>query len=129
MFGFLLSSMLFLVNCSGPTSNKITPPADQYIVMWKYHVKPENIETFEHEYGFDGTWFKLFSESKEYNGSFLYKSETESNTYLLIDTWSSKQAYQDFKKVNETSYNMLSSKFEFLYMTEEKIDSYNLVLP
>lgn len=126
VIGFLLSSILILVSCATPM-NKIGLPSNQYSVIWKYQVKPQYIETFEHEYGFEGTWFKLFSESKEYKGSFLHKSETEPNTYLLIDTWSSKQAYEDFKMIKRDLYNSLSIKFEYLYETEEKIGSYDLV--
>ncbi len=128
-FGFLLISTLLLVGCAGQRNDAMTQRASHYSVIWKYKVKLENIKIFEHEYGFEGTWFKLFSESKEYKGSFLHKSETEPNTYLLIDTWTSKQAYEDFKKLKQDAYNELSSKFEYLYDTEEKIGSYDLVVP
>lgn len=129
VFGFLLSSILLLVSCATPMKNEMNLPSNQYAVIWKYRVKPQNTATFEQEYGFGGTWFKLFSESNEYKGSFLHKSETEPNTYLLIDTWSNRQAYEDFKTLHQDLYNQLSIKFEYLYETEEKIGGYNLVLP
>jgi len=59
----------------------------------------------------------------------LFCTKVKLNTYLLIDTWNSKQAYEDFKKLKQDAYNELSSKFEYLYDTEEKIGSYDLVVP
>lgn len=98
-----------------------------YAVIWKYKIKPENKETFEFEYGRNGTWAKLFAKSKNYRGSFLYKSEDEMDTYILMDTWINKLTYEDFKKVNQVKYDKISSGFENLYMTEEKTGSFNSV--
>lgn len=95
-----------------------------YTVIWKYHIKPENKEKFELEYGQKGTWEKLFTKSNNYRGSFLYKNEDEIDTYILMDTWTSKQAYEVFKKMNKEKYNEISSDFEHLYFTEEKIGSF-----
>jgi hypothetical protein len=98
-----------------------------YAVIWKYKIKSENKEKFEFEYGRNGTWANLFAKSKNHQGSFLYKNEDEVDMYMLMDTWINKQAYEDFKKMNQEKYNRISSGFEYLYLTEEKIGSFNSI--
>ena len=99
----------------------------KYSIVWKYKIKPEYKEKFEFEYGIDGTWNSLFSKSKSYTGSFLHRNESESNTYLLIDTWTSRESYKRFIKANNDYYQKLSSRFEYLYESEEKIGMFNSV--
>ncbi len=48
-----------------------------------------------------------------------------SQTYLLIDTWTNEQSYEDFKNSNSSVYQSLSSDFEKLYETEEKAGAFN----
>lgn len=98
-----------------------------YSVIWKYKIKPESREKFEFEYGPHGTWFKLFSKSVNYAGSYLHKSEEEKDTYVLIDTWTDKESYENFKKVNAEAYQALSAQFESLYEHEERIGSFNSI--
>lgn len=98
-----------------------------YSVIWKYRIRPENREKFEFEYGHNGAWTKLFIESENYRGSFLHKSVDEADTYLLVDTWITKQSYKNFKKLNKETYDQISSGFEYLYRIEEKIGSFNSV--
>lgn len=98
-----------------------------YAVVWKYKIKSKNKGKFEFEYGRNGTWAKLFAKSENYQGSFLYKSEDEVDTYILMDTWINKQSYADFIKMNQQKYNEISSGFEYLYLIEEKTGSFNSV--
>lgn len=92
-----------------------------YLIVWKYAILPEARATFEREYGKEGSWNSLFSESRHFKGSDLYKSEEEPDSYLLIDHWTDQKLYEDFKKVNAGRYSRLSAGFEKLYVTEEKV--------
>ena len=98
-----------------------------YLIVWKYKIKAEYKEKFEFEYGANGTWNSLFSKSKNYRGSNLHKSEIEPCIYLLIDSWKSREFYEIFIKSNNQDYQKISSKFEYLYETEEKIGAFNFV--
>jgi len=98
-----------------------------FSVIWKYKIKPVNREAFEFEYGAVGSWCKLFGKSADYKGSFLHKSADGENTYFLIDTWITKDSYELFKKMYADIYTKLSSQFEYLYITEEKIGAFNSV--
>jgi len=98
-----------------------------YSVIWKYIVEKENQAEFEFEYGNDGIWTKLFTNSKNYLGSFLKKNIEVVDTYILIDTWTEKHFYEDFKNVNKKSYDELSLSFERLHNKEEKLGEFNSV--
>ncbi len=98
-----------------------------YSIVWKYGIKQKSQLEFESEYGKGGTWSKLFMDSDNYTGSFLHKSSDMGQTYLLIDTWTDEQSYENFKNANRGVYESLSSKFEKLYETEEKIGAFNAV--
>lgn len=74
-----------------------------------------------------GAWSKLFRNSDNYTGSFLHKSLDMNQTYVLIDTWTDEQSYKNFKNANKRVYEDLSSEFEKLYETEEKIGAFNTV--
>lgn len=99
-----------------------------FLITWKYKVKPGFKKKFEFEYGVNGSWNKLFSTSKNYLGSYLYKDSNNSSTYLLVDTWVSEAFYNSFKKENKVSYTTLSSQFEQFYLTEEKIGEFCTVV-
>ncbi|NQX81391.1 MAG: hypothetical protein HRT66_05280 [Flavobacteriaceae bacterium] len=93
-----------------------------YIVVWKYKVKKENQIEFEFEYGKEGTWVKLFRTSDNYKGSSLHKN---SGDYILIDTWSDKQSYDNFINLNSDKYENLSFKLEKTYDTEGEIGGFD----
>ncbi len=98
-----------------------------YSIVWKYKINEESQAEFESEYGKGGTWSKLFMNSDNYSGSFLHKSSDISRTYLLIDTWTDEQSYENFKNANSSVYESLSFEFEKLYETEEKIGAFNTI--
>lgn len=98
-----------------------------YSIVWKYKIKPKpkTKNIFEFEYGATGAWNSLFRTSENYKNSYLHKSEDTPDTYLLIDTWIDKTSYKNFIKENNTTYQKLSTQFEYLHLTEEKIGEFN----
>ncbi len=100
---------------------------NSYSVIWRYKIREGEKKKFEQEYGKNGTWCQLFSKSNDCLGSLLYKSEDETNTYILIDTWTDRQSYENFLKINSEIYNNLSSNFEDIYESEERIGSFRSI--
>jgi len=95
-----------------------------YSVIWKYKVKGGSEQRFEKEYGAEGTWNELFRLSQYYIGSYLYKSEEELDVYLLIDSWTDKKSYEDFKRAFADIYIKLSKRFSDLYESEVRIGAF-----
>jgi len=98
-----------------------------FIIIWKYRVLRENSDAFRFEYASGGVWEKLFSQSEDFIGSYLHRGVEENNTYILIDRWTTKAAYEDFLFNNHATYQKLSKLLQHLYETEEKIGSFLLV--
>ncbi|ELR73512.1 hypothetical protein C900_04364 [Fulvivirga imtechensis AK7] len=98
-----------------------------YIITWKYEIVPELRQEFEHEYGAQGSWAGLFSQSPAYLGSQLFKNDRESILYLLIDRWQSKAAYEEFLASHSQVYENMSGNFEKLYEQEEKMGAFTYV--
>ncbi len=88
-----------------------------FIILWKFRVKKESIPQFEKIYGPHGEWARLFQKSKSYIGTELYKDATGS--YLTVDEWVSREAYEKFKEDFVQEYRSLDAKCEDL--TEEEI--------
>lgn len=98
-----------------------------YIITWKYKVLPELRSEFEHDYGAQGLWAKLFAQSPAYMGSQLFKSDDKEEQYLLIDRWQSKSGYEEFLTSHKQAYEKMSGDFEKLYEHEEKMGSFTSV--
>ncbi|GAA0892239.1 hypothetical protein GCM10009122_19180 [Fulvivirga kasyanovii] len=98
-----------------------------HIVAWNYRTALAHKADFEHEYGPKGSWATFFRISQAYKGSFLYKLTEEPDTYMLLDTWTSQQAYENFLESNKKEYAELSKKLEHLYLQEEKTGTYQLI--
>ena len=96
-----------------------------YTVIWKYKIQAANRKKFEEEYGSNGTWAKFFSDSEKYKGSFLHKSQDETDSYILIDTWTDKNSYEVFIKMNSGIYARLSSDFKTIHEKEERVGSFS----
>jgi quinol monooxygenase YgiN len=96
-----------------------------YLVFWEYQVVPEMKENFELEYGREGSWARLFKESRSYKGSLLHRSDEKADNYLLIDIWDSKKAYDEFVEEHRETYDELSARFEPYYELETRIGAYS----
>ena len=92
-----------------------------FLIIWRYKVRSEYIELFELEYGNNGAWVRLFNESPDYRGSFLYKDSNLSDTYVVIDCWKDELSYLIFYKLIEDIYSKMNRRFANIYLSEEKI--------
>lgn len=96
-----------------------------FSIIWKYKIKIENKEKFEYEYGKEGTWVRLFSESADYRGSLMYRETTLNDTYIVVDTWRDEKSYVAFCKIIEDIYQSVNQKFSSLYICEERVGGFN----
>ncbi|MGI9545531.1 MAG: hypothetical protein ACR2MX_19875 [Cyclobacteriaceae bacterium] len=98
-----------------------------YSIVWRYKIKPEFKDKFEFEYGPNGVWSTLFRESENYRGSYLHQNEGSPYSYLLIDTWTDKSSYEEYKSLNKVRYTDQSSNLDYLYDEEELVGTYTSV--
>ncbi len=122
----VLASCLFLISCGMKKENAQTAASSgNYSIIWRYTIKPEMRNRFEHEYGSHGAWNELFSQSVNYRGSFLHHNAESPDTYILIDTWTDQLSYEQFKADYAEMYKRLSDQFSPLYISEERMGAFN----
>ena len=97
-----------------------------YQLVWRYECSPEQKDQFEEAYKRNGTWFHFYEKSEDYLGQELIK-KSDKNDYLVIDSWISKESYEDFLTKNKSEYDQLNSQCAPLYSTEEFLGFYETV--
>ena len=90
-------------------------------VLWEFHVAPENRVKFETAYKGDGIWGQLFRRDSAYVKTILLKSDELAGSYLTIDVWKNREAYQQFKQRFATDYAKIDKDCEALTDSERLI--------
>jgi heme-degrading monooxygenase HmoA len=87
-------------------------------VFFRYRVHPQQVRAFEHAYGPQGPWSKLFSRDPAFRRTRLFRHKSEVNVYITVDVWDSKDAYDAFRSENSTAYNRLDAQLSMLKLEE-----------
>jgi len=85
-----------------------------YIVIWEYHVKPENQTEFETIYASNGEWAQLFKKGKGYLGTEFFHSEEHASVFMTIDRWATREDYETFLTQYQSDYKALDNRCEDL---------------
>ncbi len=89
-----------------------------YLILWEYVVPPDRAAEFERIYGPAGDWARLFARSAEYRGTELLRGRATAGRYLTIDRWTTREAYEAFRRQWETDYMALDAAGEGLTVDE-----------
>ena len=92
-----------------------------YLIMWEFQVRSGREKRFEQVYGSDGDWARLFIQDESYIGTDLVHSLNGERTYMTLDFWRSRQAYDDFRKRQLAKYRTLDQQCEDLTESEREI--------
>jgi heme-degrading monooxygenase HmoA len=92
-----------------------------YLIMWEFQVRPGMEKRFEKTYGSDGDWARLFIHDESYIGTDLVHGLNGERTYMTLDFWKSRQAYDDFRKRRLAKYKALDQQCEDLTESEREI--------
>jgi heme-degrading monooxygenase HmoA len=98
-----------------------------YVVIWEYQVKPEKRAEFEEIYSSNGEWAKLFKKDPGYLGTTFIRDTNDSQRYLTIDRWVSKDAYENFLHQRSKEYEALDANCEDLTEEESQLGNWNSV--
>jgi heme-degrading monooxygenase HmoA len=97
-----------------------------YLILWEYHVKPQERAEFEEIYSPTGAWAELFQKGAGYLGTELLHDETNPRRYVTIDRWESKAAYETFLSVQEQAYKEMDARCEGLTEHESLLGKWTL---
>jgi heme-degrading monooxygenase HmoA len=98
-----------------------TPAQWGYLVMWEFRLRKGMKNHFEKAYGSDGDWVKLFEQDKSYIKSELVHDAKVERTYVTLDFWASRRAYDAFRKQHLAKYRTLDQKCEKMTDSEREI--------
>jgi heme-degrading monooxygenase HmoA len=89
-----------------------------FVALWAFEVKPGCQKRFQKVYGAGGDWANLFQSDSNYQ--LLHDSEHPA-TFLTLDFWTSRQAYENFMASHAAEYEGLDAVGEELTRCERKI--------
>jgi hypothetical protein len=90
-----------------------------FCAVFSYEV--DDREAFERVYGPDGAWAGFFRRADGYLGTELLAA---GGRYLLIDRWTSSQAYSEFLDSHRDEYERRAAEAEGLYVREERLGGF-----
>lgn len=89
--------------------------------VWRYEVADAAREEFEHEYGPDGAWAKLFARSAGFVDTVLYAEVGSPGRYLTVDRFSSDAAWERFRVDHDTAYRALGERLGHLTLAQDEV--------
>ena len=90
----------------------------QFAIVFEYRLPRDGVDAFEREYGGDGRWARFFSRDPAYLGTELWAFEDDAGRYLVVDRWTSGDAYAAFRARFREEYERRSAETASLYGTE-----------
>lgn len=96
-----------------------------YLVVWEFRIRPRMRRPFLEAYGPHGEWQKLFARSKHYLGTDLIQNLKTPRTYWTLDFWTSRRAYETFKKRHAEEYMRVDAKCESLTVSEREVGTFS----
>jgi heme-degrading monooxygenase HmoA len=92
--------------------------------MWEFEVRAGCEEAFLEAYSSDGIWARLFRRSPEFLGVELVQSVQHSARFFTLDAWTSRAAFEDFRREYAESYATLDVKLAGLTEWERRIGAF-----
>lgn len=95
------------------------------LVVWRFRARMGGEAAFEHAYGPDGEWARLFRRDPAYRGTDLLRPDVAEGWYLTIDRWASRTAYDAFRESHASEYHRVDLACEELTEAEELVGFYS----
>lgn len=95
-----------------------------FVILWEFQVKRGVLEEFERVYGAEGEWARLFRCDAAYRGTRLARDAAREGTYLTLDFWATRAAYEAFRARNAAEYEEMDRKCEGLTEQEAPLGCY-----
>ena len=92
-----------------------------FVTLWEFEVKSGSEELFERTYGPDGQWAELFRRDAGYLGTRLLRDVGAARVYVTMDTWESREAYEEFREKLAAEYEELDRKCEGMTVREKSL--------
>lgn len=93
-------------------------------LFYRYRVHPSQARAFEHAYGPEGPWSRLFAQYRGFRRTRLFRHKKETGVYVCVDVWDSKADWDAFRAEAAEAYARLDRELRMLYLEEHLIGYY-----
>ncbi len=95
-----------------------------YCVIWEFLAKSGKETAFERAYGPEGDWAGLFRRSDGFLGLSIHRDVILPRRYVVIDRWTTPDAYDAFKARYGVEYDALDQECTALTDREAPLGSF-----
>lgn len=95
-----------------------------FTTVWEYEVPDTRRAEFEATYGADGEWVRLFRRAAGFRETVLLRSVSAPATYVTLDRWLSRAAYEEFRIVHAAAYAALDEATHGLTIAERHLGTF-----
>ena len=95
-----------------------------YVIVWEFTIRAEGANEFEAIYGPQGEWAVLFAKGEGYRETKLLRDISNPSRYVTLDFWTSREAYERFRRAHEGDYIALDQRCERLTVKEHKLGEF-----
>jgi len=92
----------------------------RYLIIWEFRVRAGMEARFEKVYGPQGDWARFFARDHGFVGTELNHDLKDSQRYLTLDFWLSRETYENFRRQHSSEYGALDQECED--MTENELE-------
>ncbi|MGC1550501.1 MAG: antibiotic biosynthesis monooxygenase [Rhodanobacter sp.] len=96
-----------------------------YVIIWRYQVAEQHVASFLRHYDDTGEWDQLFRRDSAYKGTRLLRDAEDGETYISIDYWDSRIAYEQFLQSHADAYAEMDRFCDTLTVEESRIGRFS----
>lgn len=96
-----------------------------FVTLWEFKVKSGLETEFERVYGERGDWAELFHSDTSYLGTRLAKDTAQARIYFTIDLWTTREAYELFRRSHGSEYAELDLRCAHLTELERHVAEFD----
>jgi ribosomal-protein-alanine acetyltransferase len=110
-------------------SKRTKQAGSHFTAVWEFYVRSDKRRAFEKAYGPNGDWARHFGQGEGYIRTELIRDPKTPGRYVTLDFWTSRLAYQRFKRQSLAAYKALDKRCEMLTERERLIGEFEKVVP
>ena len=95
-----------------------------FTTVWEFEIPEARRSEFEATYGAAGEWATLFRLAAGFRETVLLRSVSSPLTYVTLDRWSSRAAYEEFRIVHAAAYAALDEATAGLTLAERHLGTF-----
>lgn len=88
------------------------PEQPEFVYVWEFLVREEQLQTFCRIYGPAGEWVELFRRAEGYRRTELYRDVDNPRRFVTSDFWASKTARDAFRETFRKDFVELDERCE-----------------